>query len=282
MEHIITKANVDEAIAFVRAHAPVEDGALGLVLGSGLGELVEAIEDAVYVDYAEIPHMVSSTAPSHAGRFVIGSIAGRPVICMQGRLHAYEGNSPQQIAFPIVLMHALGVTELVVTNAAGGINTGFDVGDLMLIEDHINLLGANPLAAPDEPELFPRFYDMTQAYSPALRERAQRAAASCEIELKSGVYIATLGPSFETPAEIRAFRTLEADAVGMSTVFEVIAARACGMEVLGISMISNAAAGVLDEPVSIDDVYVAAEAAVEKLSRLLIAYAGDSVPGTLV
>lgn len=282
MEHIITKANVDEAVAFVRAHAPVEDGALGLVLGSGLGELVEAIEDAVYVDYAEIPRMVSSTAPSHAGRFVIGSIAGRPVICMQGRLHAYEGNSPQQIAFPIVLMHALGVTELVVTNAAGGINTGFDVGDLMLIEDHINLLGANPLAAPDEPELFPRFYDMTQAYSPALRERAQRAAASCEIELKSGVYIATLGPSFETPAEIRAFRTLGADAVGMSTVFEVIAARACGMEVLGISMISNAAAGVLDEPVSIDDVYVAAEAAVEKLSRLLIAYAGDSVPGTLV
>ena len=282
MEHIITKANVDEAVAFVRAHAPVEDGALGLVLGSGLGELVEAIEDAVYVDYAEIPHMVSSTAPSHVGRFVIGSITGRPVICMQGRLHAYEGNSPQQIAFPIVLMHALGVTELVVTNAAGGINTGFDVGDLMLIEDHINLLGANPLAAPDEPELLPRFYDMTQAYSPALRERAQRAAASCEIELKSGVYIATLGPSFETPAEIRAFRTLGADAVGMSTVFEVIAARACGMEVLGISMISNAAAGVLDEPVSIDDVYVAAEVAVEKLSRLLIAYAGDSVPGTLV
>ena len=282
MEHIITKANVDEAVAFVRAHAPVEDGALGLVLGSGLGELVDAIEDAVYVDYAEIPHMVSSTAPSHAGRFVIGSIAGRPVICMQGRLHAYEGNSPQQIAFPIVLMHALGVTELVVTNAAGGINTGFDVGDLMLIEDHINLLGANPLAAPDEPELFPRFYDMTQAYSPALRERAQRAAASCEIELKGGVYIATLGPSFETPAEIRAFRTLGADAVGMSTVFEVIAARACGMEVLGVSMISNAAAGVLDEPVSIDDVYVAAEAAVEKLSRLLIACAGDSVPGTLV
>lgn len=274
MEHIITKANVDEAVAFVREHAPVEDGALGLVLGSGLGELVSAIEGAVYVDYAEIPHMVSSTAPSHAGRFVIGLLAGRPVICMQGRLHAYEGNSPQQIAFPICLMHGLGVTELVVTNAAGGINTNLNVGDLMLIEDHINLLGANPLAAPDEPELFPRFYDMTQAYSPALRERAQKSAASCGISLKSGVYIATLGPSFETPAEIRAFRTLGADAVGMSTVFEVIAARACGMEVFGISMISNAAAGVLDEPVSIDDVYVAAEAAVEKLSRLLIAYAG--------
>lgn len=145
MEHIITKVNVDEAVAFVRAHAPVEDGALGLVLGSGLGELVDAIEDAAYVDYAEIPHMVSSTAPSHAGRFVIGTLAGRPVICMQGRLHAYEGNSSQQIAFPICLMHGLGVTELVVTNAAGGINASFDVGDLMLIEDHINLLGANPL-----------------------------------------------------------------------------------------------------------------------------------------
>ncbi len=272
MEHVITKVNVDEAAAYVRTRASVEEGALALVLGSGLGGLAAAIEDGVCIDYADVPHMVPSTAPDHAGRFVIGTIAGRQVICMQGRLHAYEGNSPQQIAFPICLMGALGATELVVTNAAGGINAAFGVGDLMLIEDHINLLGANPLAAPDEPELFPRFFDMTQAYSPSLRTRAREAAASCGIELREGVYIATLGPSFETPAEIRAFRTLGADAVGMSTVFEVTAARAMGMEVLGISMISNPAAGVLDEPLSIDDVYVAARQATHKLEELLLAY----------
>lgn len=273
-EHIITKPNVDEAVAFVCERASVEEGALGLVLGSGLGGLVEAIEDAVCIDYADIPHMVASTAPLHAGRFVIGRLGGRQVICMQGRLHAYEGNSPQQIGFPIVLMHALGARELVVTNAAGGINTNFNVGDLMLIEDHINLLGANPLAAPDEPELFSRFFDMTHAYTPALRERALAAAASCGIELKRGVYIATLGPSFETPAEIRAFRTLGADAVGMSTVFEVTVARALGMDVLGISMISNPAAGVLDEPLSMDDVNIAAREAAKKVEELLIAFVG--------
>lgn len=274
MEHIITKANIDEAAVFVREHVSVDEGALALVLGSGLGELVGAIEGAVFVDYADVPHMVPSTAPLHAGRFVIGTLGGRQVICMQGRLHAYEGNSAQQIAFPTCLMHALGATELVVTNAAGGINAGFGVGDLMLIEDHINLLGANPLAAPDEPELFPRFFDMTEAYSPELRKRAQEAAVSCGIELRSGVYIATVGPSFETPAEIRAFRTLGADAVGMSTVFEVIAARAMGMEVLGISMISNPAAGVCDETLSMDDVNIAAREAAHKVERLLLAYIG--------
>lgn len=274
MEHIITKANIDEAAAFVRERVSVDEGALALVLGSGLGELVGAIEGAVFVDYADVPHMVPSTAPLHAGRFVIGTLGGRQVICMQGRLHAYEGNSAQQIAFPICLMHALGATELVVTNAAGGINASFGVGDLMLIEDHINLLGANPLAAPDEHELFPRFFDMTEAYSPELRKRAQEAADSRGIELKSGVYIATVGPSFETPAEIRAFRTLGADAVGMSTVFEVIAARAMGMEVLGISMISNPAAGVCDEPLSMDDVNIAAREAAHKVEQLLLAYIG--------
>lgn len=274
MEHIITKENVDEAVAFIRKRVDVADGALGIVLGSGLGGLVDAIDGATCIDYAEVPHMVPSTAPLHAGRFVIGTLGKRPVICMQGRLHAYEGNTPQQVAFPIVLMHALGANELVVTNAAGGINVDLGVGDLMLIEDHINLLAANPLAAPDEPALFPRFFDMTQAYSPALREHARRAAMACGVELKSGVYIATVGPSFETPAEIRAFRTLGADAVGMSTVFEVIVARGCGMDVLGISMISNPAAGVLDEPLSMDDVNIAAREAAHKVERLLLAYAG--------
>lgn len=274
MEQLITRVNVDEAAAFVRSRATLMDNAIGIVLGSGLGGLVEAIENPAFVEYADIPHMTPSTAPLHAGRLVLGTIAGRQVVCMQGRLHAYEGNTPQQIAFPIFVMRALGVSELVVTNAAGGINASLDVGDLMLIEDHINLLGMNPLAAPPQEELYPRFFDMTQSYSPALRMRAEESARTCKIDLKHGVYIATLGPSFETPAEIRAFRTLGADAVGMSTVFEVIAARACGMEVLGISMISNPAAGVTDEPLSMDDVSRAAQEAARKVEQLLVAFVG--------
>ena len=273
MKQVITKDNVVEAAEFVRAHAPVRPEALGLVLGSGLGEVIEAIEDAVTIDYGDIPHMVSSTAPLHAGKLVIGRIANRPVICMHGRLHAYEGNSAQQIAFPICLLAELGVRELVVTNAAGGINEAFEVGDLMIIEDHINLLGKNPCAGPDQPGLFPRFFDMSQAYSPSLRRKARLAASSCGIDVREGVYIATLGPSFETPAEIRAFRTLGADAVGMSTVFEVIAARGCGMEVLGISMISNPAAGVFDEPLSMDDVQVASQQAAGDMKRLIMEFA---------
>lgn len=269
METIITKAHLDEAAAHLRALCDIEEGATGIVLGSGLGSIFELVEDATIVDYAQVPHMVASTAPAHQGRFVIGRIAGKQVICMQGRLHAYEGLSAQQIAFPICLMRALGATQLVVTNAAGGINAGFEVGDLMLIDDHINLLGMNPCIGPDQPDLFPRFFDMTHAYAPALRERALDAARACGIELQHGVYLATTGPSFETPAEIRAFRTLGADAVGMSTVLEVIAARACGMEVLGISMISNPAAGVLDEPLSMDDVAIAAQKAAGKLGTLI-------------
>lgn len=272
MENVITKAALEEAALAIRSHCQVEPGALGLVTGSGLGSLFEAIEDPCFIDYADVPHMVCSTAPSHEGRFVIGTIGDRQVICMQGRLHSYEGYTAKQITFPICLMHELGATELVVTNAAGGINVDFEVGDLMLIEDHINLLGINPCLGPDTPEVFPRFFDMTQAYSPELRERALMAADARGIALQRGVYIATPGPSFETPAEIRAFRTLGADAVGMSTVPEVIAANGCGMKVLGISMISNPAAGVLDAPLDIDDVFVAAQKAAQKLQNLLIAF----------
>lgn len=272
MESIITKANLEEAAAVIRSRCQVKPGALGLVTGSGLGTLFEAIEDPCFIDYADVPHMVCSTAPSHEGRFVIGMIGGRQVICMQGRLHSYEGYSARQIAFPVCLMHELGATELAVTNAAGGINVDFEVGDLMVIEDHINLLGINPCLGPDIPDVFPRFFDMTHAYSPDLRARVLAAADACGIALRRGVYIATPGPSFETPAEIRAFRTLGADAVGMSTVPEVIAANGCGMGVLGISMISNPAAGVLDAPVDIDDVFVAAQKAAQRLQELLVAF----------
>lgn len=273
MEQLLTKAHLDEAAAAVQARRPVREGALGVVLGSGLSSVFETIENPHFIDYADVPYMAVSTAPMHVGRFVIGTLGERQVVCMQGRLHSYEGYTAQQIAFPVFLMHQLGVTELVVTNAAGGINESFGVGDLMLIEDHINLLGMNPCIGPDLAELFPRFFDMTHAYSIELRDRARTAARACGISLQSGVYIATTGPSFETPAEIRAFRTLGADAVGMSTVLEVIAARACDIEVLGISMISNPAAGVLDEPLCMDDVATAANAAAGRLSDLLLAFA---------
>lgn len=272
MGGVITKEHLDEAAAFVRSVCSVGEGAFGLVLGSGLGDIFDVIDEPIFIEYAAVPHMVASTAPHHEGRFVIGTIAGRQVVCMQGRLHAYEGLSAQQIAFPICLLHTLGVTEVVLTNAAGGINADFEVGDLMLIEDHINLLGLNPCVGPDQPELFPRFFDMTYAYSPRLRSVALRAAVDCGIDLRRGVYMATLGPSFETPAEIRAFRTLGADAVGMSTVLEVIAARACGMQVLGVSMISNPAAGVIDEPLSMDDVAITAQRAAKKLAALVVAF----------
>lgn len=272
MNIIITKEHLSEAADAIRAHCDVEDGALGIVLGSGLSSLSEAIEDPHFIDYADVPNMAMSTAPMHVGRFVIGKIDARQVICMQGRLHAYEGYSAQHVAFPIFLMRELGVSELVVTNAAGGINTSYEVGDLMLIEDHINLTGINPCIGPDAPVLYPRFFDMTHAYSPELRERARKAAKDSGIELREGVYLMTKGPSFETPAEIRAFRTLGADAVGMSTVPEVIAARACGMEVLGISMISNPAAGVIDEPLGMDDVEKAAKLAAVHVEKLLIAF----------
>lgn len=272
MEQIITKAHITEAAKAIRSHVGISPDAIGLVLGSGFGELADAIEDAVYIDYADVPHMVPSTAPLHAGRFCVGKLASRQVICMQGRLHAYEGNSAQQIAFPICVLHELGATELVVTNAAGGINTDYGVGDIMLISDHINLLGQNPCAGADQPDLWPRFFDMTHAYAPELRERARKAAVASGITLQEGVYIATLGPSFETPAEIRAFRTLGADTVGMSTIFEVIAANALGMRVLGFSMVSNPAAGVQAEPLSMEDVNIAAEAAANRVATLLKAY----------
>lgn len=269
MDQLITKKHSVEAATYIREHADIEPGVIGVVLGSGFGDLVVALEDKTVVDYGDVPHMVPSTAPLHRGCFIVGKLEGHQVICMQGRLHAYEGNTAQQIAFPICVLHELGASALFVTNAAGGINVEFGVGDLMIIDDHINLLGQNPCAGEEQKDLWPRFFDMTHAYSLAMRERARRAAKACGVSLRHGVYIATLGPSFETPAEIRAFRTLGADAVGMSTIFEVIAASALGMEVLGISMISNPAAGVQEEPLSMDDVSKAALASAKDAGRLM-------------
>jgi purine-nucleoside phosphorylase len=264
-----TKAQVVEAAEAVRKVAGDKPVDIALILGSGLGGLSDLVEDAIAVDYADVPHMAVSTAPGHQGRFLIGTFGGKRVACMQGRLHAYEGYSAAQIAFPVYLLHELGAEKLVVTNAAGGIDPAFEVGDLMLIDDQINFLGMDPCLGSDQPDLHARFFDMTNAYDVEFRKLARVIAVEQGTRLREGVYLAEPGPSFETPAEIRAFAALGADAVGMSTVLEVIAARSIEMRVLGISLISNPAAGVTDTPVDVDDVNRAAAEAAGKLQELV-------------
>ena len=259
---------VQEAAEYVRARIG-ETPRIGLILGSGLGGIAEVIKDKHVIPYGEIPHFVCSTAPGHKGQFVAGRFGGKPVICMQGRLHFYEGHALSDIIFPVRVMKQLGVTSLIVTNAAGGINTSFQVGDLMLIEDHINFMGTNPLIGPNDASFGPRFCDMTYTYTPALRQAAQEAAQSLGLTLQKGVYLGCTGPSYETPAEIRAFRTLGADAVGMSTVPEVIAASHCGLQVLAFSLITNMAAGILDQPLTEEEVIEIGNRRGSDLQRLI-------------
>ncbi len=259
---------VQEAAEYVRARIG-ETPRIGLILGSGLGGIAEVIADKHVIPYGEIPHFVCSTAPGHKGQFVAGRFGGKPVICMQGRLHFYEGHALSDIIFPVRVMKQLGVTSLIVTNAAGGINTSFQVGDLMLIEDHINFMGTNPLIGPNDASFGPRFCDMTYTYTPALRQAAQEAAQSLGLTLQKGVYLGCTGPSYETPAEIRAFRTLGADAVGMSTVPEVIAASHCGLQVLAFSLITNMAAGILDQPLTEEEVIEIGNRRGSDLQRLI-------------
>ena len=249
----VTYREVEESAAYLQSVLRIQPK-VALILGSGLGGLSERIEDPQYVDYADVPNMVQSTVEGHMGRFVVGTLSGKPVICMQGRLHAYEGHTSADVAFPIYVMRALGVEVLLITNASGGINTSFEPGDIMLIDDHINFTGMNPLIGPHDPALGLRYNDMSYAYDPDLRSAMRRAAAELDISLREGVYIGVLGPSFETPAEIRAFRALGADAVGMSTIFEVIAAVNCGIKVVGLSLVTNMAAGVLDREITAEEV----------------------------
>ena len=274
MEPVCTVENVKEAAEVIRAAAPGIKPSVALVLGSGLGGLADAIESPTVIDYRDVPHMAKSTAPMHKGQFVIGALGGKQAICMQGRLHAYEGWSADQIAFPIYVMHELGAEVLVVTNAAGGVDASYDIGDLMIIDDQVNLLGMDPCIGPDQQGLRPRFFDMTNAYDLKLRTSADAAARELGISVQHGVYAAEPGPSFETPAEIRAYRAMGIDAIGMSTVLEVIAARSCAMRVLGISLISNPAAGVCDEPLQMDDVAKAAAAAADKIESLVVKVIG--------
>jgi purine-nucleoside phosphorylase len=242
---------------------------VALVLGSGLGALADRIEGGVSVEYSELPGMQSSAVVGHAGRFRAGRLFGRNVIAMQGRVHLYEGHSPAQVVMGVRLMLQVGARSLLVSNAAGGIRSDLTPGTLMLIEDHLNLTGQNCLRGPDDPTLGPRFPDMSEAYDSQLRAAAQRAAAGQNLQLASGVYAGLLGPSYETPAEIRMLRTLGADAVGMSTVLEVIAARHMGARVLGISCITNLAAGLSPHPLSHAEVEHTARESRERFSRLI-------------
>lgn len=227
---------------------------IGLILGSGLGVLAEEIENAVKIPYNEIPDFPVSTVEGHAGQLVFGSVNNVEVVAMQGRFHYYEGYSFEKVTFPVRVMKELGVEILIVTNAAGGVNESFTPGDLMIISDHINNMGNNPLIGPNDSRLGVRFPDMSEAYSKQLRTLAKEISKNLNIETQEGVYVGNTGPSYETPAEVRMIRTLGGDAVGMSTVPEVIVARHAGMEVMGISCISNMAAGILDQPLNHEEV----------------------------
>ncbi|WP_019242111.1 MULTISPECIES: purine-nucleoside phosphorylase [Bacillus] len=227
---------------------------IGLILGSGLGILADEIEDAVAISYSDIPNFPVSTVQGHRGQLVIGKIAGKVVLAMQGRFHYYEGYSMETVTFPVRVMKLLGIEKLIVTNAAGGVNENFTPGDLMLITDHINFMGDHPLIGPNDERFGPRFPDMSKAYDPEFQALARRVAKELNISIQEGIYLGLTGPTYETPAEVRMVRTLGGDAVGMSTVTEVIVANHCSMRVLGISCITNMAAGILDQPLNHEEV----------------------------
>ncbi len=247
------KEKTDESVALIRSRTDLSPE-IALVLGSGLGFYADRLEDAVAIPYAEIPHFETSTAPGHAGRMVIGRLHGKAVLCMQGRLHFYEGYTMRQITYPVRVMAALGVKTIVLTNACGGLNPAFTPGDLMAVTDHINFQGTNPLIGPNEDAFGTRFPDMTHVYDPALIQLAREVAAENGTTLREGIYISYTGPSFETPAEIRLFQMFGGSAVGMSTVPEAIVARHSGLRVLAIACITNLAAGILDVPLTGEEV----------------------------
>ena len=241
-----------------------------LILGSGLGQFGELVEDPIIVPYPEIPHFRHSTAPGHKGRFVFGRLAGKNVAVMQGRIHLYEGYTPEEAVYGVRVMKLLGVKRMIVTNAAGAVNTAYRPGEITLISDHILLFPRSPLTGPNDDRFGPRFPDMGKIYTPALRALAKQAAAEVGIRLNEGVYMYFPGPQYETPAEVRAARLLGADMAGMSTVPEAIAARHCGLEVLGFSLATNMAAGILDQPLTEEEVLEVGEACKDQFSRLML------------
>jgi purine-nucleoside phosphorylase len=265
----------ERAAALIRERTPLRpqfvDPKIAIVLGTGLGGFADRLTDPVAIPYSEIPYFPRPTVEGHAGRLVLGSFAGVPLVVMQGRVHAYEGYTPGQVIYPVQVLARLGIRTLVVTNAAGAIRTDLTPGQLVLVSDHVNFTGNHPLTGPNDPRFGERFFDMSDAYSRRLRQLAHRAADTEGLALPEGVYLGLTGPSFETPAEIRAFRTLGADLVGMSTVHEVIAAHHLGMEVLGLSSVTNMAAGILNQPISHSEVLEAGQEVQQTLTRLLAA-----------
>jgi purine-nucleoside phosphorylase len=259
----------DESVAYLKDQVNFQPEYL-LILGTGLGQLAEEIDEQYTINYDDIPHFPVSTVESHHGRLIFGHLGGKPVMAMQGRFHYYEGYSMQQIAFPVRVAKALGAQTLLVSNACGGLNPNFRRGDIMLIRDHINFLGDNPLIGPNDPELGPRFPDMSEPYTERLLDTAETVALDLGIKMHEGVYLAVSGPMMETKAEYRYMRQLGADVVGMSTVPEVIAAVHMGLDVLGISVITDECFPDALESVSLDDVLEAAGMAEPKMTQIII------------
>ena len=253
---------------YVKSRAPFAPE-LGLILGTGLGPLAKQIENPVEIDYKDIPNFLVSTAPDHAGKLIFGTLEGKKLVCMSGRFHSYEGYDFEQLAIPVRLFKLLGVKQLIVTNAAGGVNEGYRPGDIMVISDHIKLNGASPMRGKNLPEFGDRFFDVSRMYTPRLRELALRLAKDTALRVHEGVYFFMPGPQFETPAEIRAIRLLGGDAVGMSTVTEALTAAHCGIELLGFSVITNMAAGMLDQPLTTEEVSETGRMIEERFSAYL-------------
>ena len=265
---------VQEAAAYIKEKLGGRAPEIAITLGSGLGDLADHLVDAVQIPYGEIPHFPVSTVAGHKGQFVVGKLEGREVLCMQGRFHYYEGYDLKQVTLPVRVMKLLGISTLIVTNAAGGINTEFRPGNLMLIEDHLNLTGENPLIGENLEVFGDRFFDMTVAYDAEYRALAEQLAAELNIPLQKGVYAWLTGPNYETPAEIRYLRAIGADAVGMSTVPEVLVARHSGLRVCGISCITNLAAGMGDGLLSHEEVKETADRVKVDFIRLVTALTG--------
>ena len=259
---------IDNAVSYIRSRTDAEPE-FGMILGSGLGDFADTLENRLVIPFSEIPDFPAATVPGHVGAFVFGTKHGKSIVCLQGRIHYYEGHPMSLLSMPVRMMAKLGVKLLVLTNAAGGVNKDYRPGDLMLITDHINFSGGNPLIGPHEPEFGPRFPDVSDLYSSNLRLKVKLAAVEAGIGLRQGVYMMFSGPSYETPAEIRMARILGADAVGMSTVPEAIVAAQCGIKCLGISCITNLAAGVSPNKLSHQEVMDTAAMAHDRFHSLL-------------
>lgn len=269
LQDVSQSVAIGRAVDFIRQSISPLVPRVGIVLGSGLGALVDVVDTEAVVPYGDIPGFPRSTVEGHSGKLVLGTLGGLPVAVMAGRVHLYEGYSPQAVVFPVRVLVRLGASTLIVTNAAGSVNPEFDEREIMLISDHLNMTGTNPLHGPNDLALGPRFPDMSDTYDPELRQIARGVAEERGLHLREGVYAGLLGPSYETPAEVRMLGVLGADAVGMSTVAEVIAARHMGARILGISCISNKGAGLSSHPLSHEEVKASGRALQDQVIALI-------------